>query len=63
MIKDVLKVKLDKTLCDNLINSTILTAMLYSRETSGTTKEEQRLIRTQRAMERSMQGTSLYENI
>ena len=33
MIKDVLKVKLDKTLYANLYSSTILAAMLYASKT------------------------------
>ncbi len=39
-IKDVLKAKVDKNLHNNLLNSTILVAMLYAREMWVTLKKE-----------------------
>ena len=39
MIKDVLKVKLDKTLCENLFSSTILLAMLHTSKTWTMTRK------------------------
>ena len=55
MIKDVLNTKLDNSLYVILFNCTILSTMLYAKETWATTKKEkQRLVTTQKAMGRSM---------
>ena len=63
-VKDVLKAKLDKATRTHLFNGTVLPAMLYASETWATTKrEEQRLLTSQRAMERSMLGISLRDHI
>lgn len=54
-IRDVLKGRLDKTTRANLFNGTVLPAMLYGSETWATmTREEQRLVTAQRAMQRPM---------
>ena len=42
MIKNVLKVKLDKTLRTNLFNNTILPTMLYTCEMWVTTKKKEK---------------------
>ena len=50
----MLKAKQDKTLCADPFNGFILSAMLYARKIWATTKKkEQKLVITQRAMERS----------
>lgn len=59
-IHDVLKGNLDKAICKNFFNSTVVSAMLYASEVWVTTKrEEQWLIMAQRAMKRLILGVSL----
>ncbi len=56
-IQDVLKAKLNKTLCTNPFNYFILVAILYTSETMSK-RDEQRLVTTHRALVRSMLSTS-----
>ena len=64
MIKDVHKAKLDKTLHDDLFNSTILSLMLDATSKRWTTmkKAENQLVTRQRVMEMD-QGISLHDGI
>ena len=63
-IKDVLKAKLNNTLGANFFNSTVLLAMLYTNKTWATMeKEEQKLVTTQKAMEKSILEISLSKQI
>ena len=63
-IKDMLKAKLNKILCANLFSTIIFPVMLLTSKMWATTKkEEQKLVATQRNMERFLLELSLCEHI